>query len=156
MVKIWWAITWSVEEAGLPAVVGQLLFAVLWLADGGQQLLLFGRVVKVDWVLVYTRSRSDSGELCVVVLDLRPCVLLWRERTQTQNKRILASSCRSEAWTSGKSDSSHVCLWIFRIVSVWKWPDSHLILLFHCDVSVRSTLIERINVHQKFQYHYCS
>lgn len=42
------ALTWSVEEAGLPAAVGQLLLTVLRLADGGRQLLLASEEVKVN------------------------------------------------------------------------------------------------------------
>lgn len=74
------ALTWSVEEAGLPAAVGQLLLAVLRLADGSRQLLFFREEVKVNRKLVSTRSRPQSGELRVVVLDYHPGVLFWTSR----------------------------------------------------------------------------
>lgn len=72
--------TQSVEEAGLPAVVGQFLFAVLWLADGSQQLLLLRWVVEVNRMLGHSRRGSHSGQLSVVVQEHHPCVFLWWER----------------------------------------------------------------------------
>lgn len=70
------ALTWSVEEAGLPAAVGQLLLTVLRLADGSRQLLLFGEEVKVNGKVVWTRRGPQLGERRVVVLDYRPRVPL--------------------------------------------------------------------------------
>lgn len=72
------SLTWGVEKAGLLAVVGHFLFAVIRLADGSQQLLLLRRVKEVDHELVPTWRRSDSGQLGVVVLDHHPRVLLCR------------------------------------------------------------------------------
>lgn len=71
--------TWSIEEARFLAVVRHLLLTVLRLANRSQQLLLFCKVGKVDGMLVYTRRRSNPGQLSVVVLDHHPCVLLCNQ-----------------------------------------------------------------------------
>lgn len=71
------SLTWHVEQAGLPAVVGQLLLAVLWLAGDCCQLLLFRSIVKVWYMLVSLRGRMHSGQFGVIMLDHHPCHVLW-------------------------------------------------------------------------------
>lgn len=66
-----------VEEAGFPAVVGQFLFTVFWLAEDGRQLLLSRRVVEVDEVQFCLRRHVHGGHFCIIVLDHHPCRVLW-------------------------------------------------------------------------------
>lgn len=90
-------LTGCAEKAGLPAVEGQFLLAVLRLAEEGGQLLLASSVVKVGDVLVGLVGQMSRSQLCVVVLDHYPNLVLCpgeQDRRGEEQKTIASSHQR--------------------------------------------------------------
>lgn len=90
--------TGRAEKAGLPAVEGQLLLAVLRLAENGGQLLLVRSVVKVGDVLVGFVGQMSRGQLRVVVLDHDPnLVLCPGEQGRREGEQKETDACKMAA-----------------------------------------------------------
>lgn len=91
-------LTGCAEKAGLPAVEGQFLLTVLWLAEDGGQLLLASSVAKVGDVLVGFVGQMRRGQLRVVVLDHDPHLILCpgeEDRREEEQKTIPSSHHRT-------------------------------------------------------------
>lgn len=116
-------LTWCVEQARPPAVVGHLLLTVLWVVNHGLQLLHAAPIVQGHGVGLLGAGTSHMGQLCIVVLHWCPDLVFCPEN----NPRKMLE---------GRTENNHTYIpqWNWSkqkfVKAVW-WVTQHITINHH-------------------------